>query len=220
MTKEEILKMCDHTLLKRLMSSQDMKKVCDEALKYKTASVCLPPHFVASARQYGGEKLIICTVLGFPNGYSTTRAKCEEARDAVQNGANELDMVVNLSMLRDRYFEGIVEEINSVKAVCGARILKVIIETCLLDEQEKITLCRLVSESRADFIKTSTGFEKGGATPEDVALLRKHCAPHIRVKASGGISSFEEAEEMIKLGADRLGTSRFVTIAESEGLSV
>jgi deoxyribose-phosphate aldolase len=201
------------------MSSQDMKKVCDEAIKYKTASVCLPPHFVAAARHYGGEKLIICTVIGFPNGYSTTRAKCDEAKDAVLSGANELDMVVNLSMLKDRYHEGIVEEINAVKAVCGARLLKVIIETCLLSEDEKITLCRLVSESRADFIKTSTGFEKGGATPEDIALLRKHCAPHIRVKASGGISTFEEAEELIGLGASRLGTSRLVAIADAEGLS-
>lgn len=220
MTKAEILRMCDHTLLKRNMSSQDMKKCCDEALKYKTASICLPPHFVSAARHYGGEKLIICTVIGFPNGYSTTRAKCDEARDACLNGANEIDMVFNLSMLKDRFHEGIVEEINAVKAVCGARILKVIIETCLLDEQEKITMCRLVSESRADFIKTSTGFEKCGATPEDIALLRKHCAPHIRVKASGGISSFEEAETMIKLGAERLGTSRLVAIAENEGLSV
>jgi len=218
LTREEILNRCDHTLLKRDISSDDMRRVCDEAVKYKTASVCLPPHFVAPARQYAGEKLIICTVIGFPNGYSTTPAKCEEAKDAVRNGANELDMVVNLSMLRDRYYEGIINDINSVKSVCGARILKVIIETCLLTEEEKITLCRLVSESRADFIKTSTGFEKGGATREDIALMRKHCAPHIRIKAAGGIATFEDADEFISLGADRLGTSRLVALAERDGL--
>ncbi len=218
MTKSEILKMCDHTLLRRDMDSRDMRLLCDQAEKYKTASVCLPPHFVSSARKYGGEKLVICTVIGFPNGYSTTRAKCDEARDAVENGANELDMVVNLSMLKDRYYEGITEEINSVKKICGARILKVIIETCLLSEEEKITLCRLVSESRADYIKTSTGFEKGGATPADIALMRSHCAPHIKIKASGGISCFEDAEEFIRLGAERLGTSRLVALAERDGL--
>jgi len=200
------------------MSSEDMRRVCDEAMEYNTASVCLPPHFVAPARHYAGEKLIICTVIGFPNGYSTTLAKCEEAGDAVRNGANELDMVVNLSMLKDRFYEGVISDINSVKAVCGARILKVIIETCLLTEEEKITLCRLVSESRADYIKTSTGFEKGGATREDIALMRKYCAPHIRIKAAGGIAAFEDAEDFILLGADRLGTSRLVALARRDGL--
>ncbi len=219
MTKAEILKMCDHTLLKRSMDSRDMRLLCDQAERYKTASVCLPPHFVSAARKYGGEKLNICTVIGFPNGYSTTLAKCEETRDAVMNGANELDMVVNLSMLKDGYYEGITGEIDAIKNICEARILKVIIETCLLTEEEKITLCRLVSESGADFIKTSTGFEKGGATREDIALMRKHCAPHIRIKAAGGIASFEDAEDFIRLGAERLGTSRLVALAERDGLS-
>jgi deoxyribose-phosphate aldolase len=217
MTREDILRRCDHTLLKRDMSSADMKRVCDEAIEYKTASVCLPPHFVAPARRYAGEDLVICTVIGFPNGYSTTRAKCEEAREAVKNGASELDMVVNLPMLKDRFYQGIIDDINSVKAVCGENILKVIIETCLLTEDEKITLCKLVSESGAEFVKTSTGFEKGGATREDIALMRRYSAPHIRIKAAGGIATFEDAEDFILLGADRLGTSRLVALAKRDG---
>ncbi len=219
MTRSEILKKCDHTLLKREMSSQDMKRVCDEALKYSTASVCLPPYFVAPARSYAGDKLVICTVIGFPNGYSTTRSKCDEVKDAVLNGADELDMVVNLSMLKDGRFDEILNEINAVKEACDGRILKVIIETCLLSEEEKITLCKIVSESKANFIKTSTGFEKGGATREDIALMRKYCAPRLKIKAAGGISSFEDAEDFIALGADRLGTSRLVVLAEKDGLS-
>ena len=218
MTHAEILNKCDHTLLRRDMSSQDMKRVCDEAIKYETASVCLPPCFVSLARNYGGEKLVICTVIGFPNGYSTTSSKCDEAKDAILCGANELDMVVNLSMLKDKNYKSLLEDINSVKKVCGDRILKVIIETCLLSEEEKITLCGIVSESKADFIKTSTGFEKGGATREDIALLRKHCAPQLRIKAAGGISTFNDAEEFVLLGADRLGTSRLVALAEKDGI--
>ena len=214
MTKEEILKLCDHTLLRRDMSTEDMKRACDEAIEFSTASVCLPPCFVAPARRYAGDSLRICTVIGFPNGYSTTYAKCEEAREAVENGADELDMVINLSMLKDGFFDGIVGEINAVKSACGDKILKVIIETCLLTEEEKITLCRLVSESKADFIKTSTGFEKGGATREDIVLLRKYCAPRIKIKAAGGIATFEDAAEFISLGADRLGTSRLVALAK------
>jgi len=214
-TREEILRLCDHTLLRRDMRTEDMKRVCDEAIEFSTASVCLPPYFVAPARRYAGNRLRICTVIAFPNGYSTTHAKCEEARDAVRNGADELDMVVNLSMLKDGDYGGIVGEINAVKAVCGDRILKVIIETCLLTEDEKITLCRLVSDSKADFIKTSTGFEKGGATRDDVALLRRHCAPRIKIKAAGGIATFEDAADFISLGADRLGTSRLVALAKA-----
>jgi deoxyribose-phosphate aldolase len=213
-TREEILRLCDHTLLRRDMSTLDMKRACDEAIEFNTASVCLPPHFVAPARRYAGEGLRICTVIAFPNGYSTTRAKREEAREAVKSGADELDMVINLSMLKDRFYEGIVDEINAVKSVCGERILKVIIETCLLTEDEKIALCRLVSDSKADYIKTSTGFEKGGATREDVALMRKYCAEHIKIKAAGGIATFEDAEDFISLGADRLGTSRLVALAK------
>lgn len=216
MTREDILGRCDHTLLKRDMSSEDMRRVCDEAVKYKTASVCLPPHFVAPAKRYVGEGLAICTVIGFPNGYSTTRAKCGEAKEAIADGAGELDMVVNLTMLKDRLYQGITDDINSVKAVCGERVLKVIIETCLLSEEEKITLCKLVSESGADFIKTSTGFEKGGATREDIALMRRYCAPHIKIKAAGGIATFEDAEDFISLGADRLGTSRLVALARRD----
>ena len=219
MTSSEILNKCDHTLLKRGMTSADMKRVCDEAIKYGCASVCLPPYFVAEAKAYVGERLPVCTVIGFPNGYATTRAKCDEARDAVSAGADELDMVVNLSQLRDGRLDEMKNEINALKDVCGARILKVIIETCLLTDEEKITLCRIVSKSNADFIKTSTGFEKGGATREDVALLRKHCDSRVRVKAAGGISSFEDGADFIRLGADRLGTSRLVALAEKEGLS-
>lgn len=219
MTRAEILGMCDHTLLKRGITLFEVERTCMEAIKYNTASVCLPPHFVEAARHFGGDSLKICTVIGFPNGYSTTRAKCEEAKDALFCGADELDMVINLSMLRDGRSDSIIVEINALKDICGDRILKVIIETCLLSEEEKITLCGLVSESGADFIKTSTGFEKGGATREDIALLRRHCAPYIRIKAAGGISSFRDAEAFIRLGAERLGTSRLVALAEKEGLS-
>ena len=209
-----ILSKCDHTLLAQTATWAEIKAVCDEGMKYHTASVCIPASFVKQAKEYVGDKLPICTVIGFPNGYDTTAAKCFMASDAVENGADEVDMVINIGWAKEGKWAEITDEIAAVKHSCKGKLLKVIIETCLLTDEEKIQLCKCVSDSGADYIKTSTGFSKAGATFADVALFKKHVAPHVKIKAAGGISSLEDAEKFIELGADRLGTSRIVKIAK------
>ena len=210
---KEILRVCDHTLLRTDCSSDEIKALCDQAVKYGCASVCIPPCHVAGAKRYAGDKMKICTVIGFPNGYMTTAAKAFEAADAVKNGADEIDMVINLSMVKDGCWDKVAEDIVAVRKACEGKILKVIIECCLLTEAEKIRLCGIVGASGADFIKTSTGFSKGGATREDVELLRRYSPEHVKVKAAGGIASLADAEDFIALGAERLGTSRIVKLA-------
>ncbi len=214
MDLKDILAKCDHTLLAQSATWEEIKAICDDGLKYATASVCIPASYVKQAKEYVGEKLAICTVIGFPNGYSTTAVKCFEASDAVDNGADEVDMVINIGWAKDGKWEKITSEIAAIKAACKGKLLKVIIETCLLTDEEKIALCKCVSDSGADYIKTSTGFSKAGATFADVELFAKHVAPHVKIKAAGGISSLEDAEKFIALGADRLGTSRIVKIAK------
>ena len=214
MELKDILAKCDHTLLGQTATWEDIKAICDDGMKYKTASVCIPASYVKQAKEYVGENLAICTVIGFPNGYSTTATKCFEASDAVAGGADEVDMVINIGWAKEGNWEAITNEIAQIKAHCMGRILKVIIETCLLTDEEKIALCKCVSDSGADYIKTSTGFSKAGATFADVELFAKHVAPHVKIKAAGGISSLEDAEKFIALGADRLGTSRIVKIAK------
>ena len=214
MELSEILAKCDHTLLAQTATWEDIKAICDDGMKYSTASVCIPASFVKQAKEYVGEKLAICTVIGFPNGYATTKAKCFMAADAVENGADEVDMVINIGWAKEGKWEDLTAEIAAIKAACAGKILKVIIETCLLTDEEKIALCKCVSDSGADFIKTSTGFSKAGATFADVELFAKHVAPHVQIKAAGGISSLEDAEKFIELGASRLGTSRVVKIAK------
>ena len=211
---KEILSKCDHTLLGQTATWEEIKAVCDDGMKFRTASVCIPAAYVKQAKEYVGDKLAICTVIGFPNGYATTAAKCFMAHDAVSNGADEVDMVINIGWAKDGKWEEITNEIAQIKAHCMGRILKVIIETCLLTDEEKIALCKCVSDSGADYIKTSTGFSKAGATFHDVELFAKHIAPHVKIKAAGGISSLEDAEKFIALGASRLGTSRVVKIAK------
>ena len=210
-----ILGRCDHTLLGQTATWADIKALCDDGIKYGTASVCIPASFVKQAKEYVGDKLAICTVIGFPNGYATTAAKCFMASDAVDNGADEVDMVINIGWAKDNKWTEITAEIAAIKAACKGRLLKVIIETCLLTDEEKIALCKCVSDSGADYIKTSTGFSTSGATFDDVALFAKHVAPHVLIKAAGGISSIEDAETFIALGASRLGTSRIVKIAKA-----
>ena len=214
----QILSHVDHTLLKQEARWEDIQKIVEEGIHYGCASVCIPPSYVKQAAEYAQGKVKVCTVIGFPNGYNTTAVKCFEARNAVDSGADEIDMVVNLGWVKDGLYGQVLEEIRSVKFSCGEHVLKVIIETCLLTQEEKERLCRVVSESGADYIKTSTGFSTGGATREDVALLREHTAPQVKVKAAGGISSKEDAEDFLALGADRLGTSRLVKLAQKEGL--
>ena len=216
MTEQDILAKCDHTLLKQESTWEQIKAICDDGLHFHCASVCIPPSYIKRAGEYVGNRLKLCTVIGFPNGYSTTAVKVFETEDAVRNGADEIDMVVNIGWVKDGLWADILAELKAVKAACQGRILKVIIETCLLTEEEKVKLCELVSQSGADFIKTSTGFSTGGATREDVALLRKHVAPAVKVKAAGGIASMKDAEDMIALGADRLGTSRIVKLARGQ----
>lgn len=217
MNIRDIVKTVDHTLLKQCTTGADIWELCREAMKYGAASVCVPPANVAAAVTCLGGALPVCTVIGFPNGYSTTAVKCFEAADAINNGAEEIDMVINLGFVREGRFDKVLEEIRAVKAACGDKLLKVIIETCLLTEEEKVSLCRVVSESGAEYIKTSTGFGGGGATREDVALMRRESAAHVKVKASGGIASLEDAEDFIKLGAERLGTSRVIkSVIEKE----
>ena len=215
MNLNDILSKCDHTLLTQTATWEEIKAICDDGMKYHTASVCIPASFVKQAKEYVGDRLVICTVIGFPNGYDTTAAKCFMASDAVANGADEIDMVINIGWVKEGKFEEVRREIADVKKACGGKLLKVIIETCLLTDEEKIAMCRVVSESGAEYIKTSTGFSKGGATFHDVELFATHVAPHVKIKAAGGISSLEDAEKFLTLGASRLGTSRIVKIAKA-----
>ena len=215
MELSQILAKCDHTLLAQTATWADIRAVCDDGLKYHTASVCIPASFVKQAKEYVGGKLAICTVIGFPNGYATTASKCFMASDAVDNGADEVDMVINIGWAKEGRFDAVRDEIAAVKKACKGRLLKVIIETCLLTDEEKIALCKAVSDSGADYIKTSTGFSTGGATFHDVELFAAHVAPHVKIKAAGGISSLADAEEFIRLGASRLGTSRIVKLAKA-----
>ena len=215
MELSEILAACDHTLLAQTATWADIRAICDDGMKYHTASVCIPASFVKQAKEYVGDKLTICTVIGFPNGYDTTAAKCFMATDAVDNGAGEVDMVINIGWAKEGKWDEITSEIAAIKKACKGRLLKVIIETCLLTDEEKIALCKCVSDSGADYIKTSTGFSTAGATFHDVELFAKHVAPHVKIKAAGGISSLEDAEKFIALGASRLGTSRIVKLAKA-----
>jgi len=215
MELKDILAKCDHTLLGQASTWKDIKGICDDGMKYETASVCIPASFVKQAKEYVGERLAICTVIGFPNGYATTAAKCFMASDAVDNGADEVDMVINIGWAKEGKWDEITAEIAAIKAACKGKLLKVIIETCLLTDDEKVALCKCVSDSGADYIKTSTGFSTAGATFADVELFAKHVAPHVKIKAAGGISSIADAEKFIELGADRLGTSRIVKIAKA-----
>ena len=215
MNISEILARCDHTLLLQTATWEEIRAICDDGMKYQTASVCIPPCYVKQAKEYVGDRLAICTVIGFPNGDSTTAVKCFETAEALREGADEIDMVIHVGDLKAGNDEKILEEIRAIKAVCGDKILKVIIETCLLNEDEKLRMCRIVTESGADYIKTSTGFSTGGATREDVALMRANVGEHVKVKAAGGIASLQDAEDFINLGADRLGTSRVVKIIKN-----
>lgn len=212
MTTEEILRKVDHTLLAQKATWEEIRGILDDAMKYHTASACIPPSYVKRAAEYVNGRLPICTVIGFPNGYSTTTTKVFETKDAVADGASEIDMVLNIGFLKDRRYDEIEAEIRAVHEACGGRILKVIIETCLLTDEEKIKMCELVTKAGAEFIKTSTGFSKAGATFADVKLMKEHVGPGVKVKAAGGISSLDDAEKFIELGADRLGTSRLVKI--------
>lgn len=215
---KKILSKVDHTLLSQSATWDEIRQICDDGVKYSTASVCIPASYVKQAKEYVGDSLKICTVIGFPNGYATTAAKCFEAADAVENGADEIDMVINIGWLKDKKYDCLLGEINSVKSACNGRLLKVIIETCLLTDEEKIEMCKIVSRSDADFIKTSTGFSTGGATFDDIALFKANVSDGTLIKAAGGISSIADAEKFISLGADRLGTSRIVKIVRSEGI--
>ena len=216
MELKDILAKCDHTLLTQTATWAEIKGVCDDGMKYHTASVCIPASYVKQAKEYVGDKLPICTVIGFPNGYDTTAAKCFMASDAVANGADEVDMVINIGMLKDGRDDEVLAEINAIKAACAGHTLKVIIETCLLSEDEKIRMCDIVSKSDADFIKTSTGFSTAGATFDDVALMKAHMKPGKGIKAAGGIASLDDAYRFIELGATRLGTSRIVKLVKNE----
>ena len=210
---KDILEKCDHTLLRVDCTSAEIQALCDQAIKYHCASVCIPPCHVAGAKRYVGDQLKICTVIGFPNGYSTTATKAFEAADAVKNGADEIDMVINLSMVKDGCWDMLAKDITAVREAVRGSLLKVIIECCLLTEEEKVRMCQIVSACGADYIKTSTGFSKSGATREDVKLMRENCPETVKVKAAGGISSLQDAEDFIALGAERLGTSRIVKLA-------
>ena len=214
MELSEILAKCDHTLLNQAATWNDIKTICDDGIKYHTASVCIPASFVKQAKEYVGENLAICTVIGFPNGYATTKSKCFMASDAVDNGADEVDMVINIGWAKEGKWAELTSEIAAIKAACKGKLLKVIIETCLLTDEEKIALCKCVTDAKADYIKTSTGFSTAGATFHDVELFAKHIGPDVKIKAAGGISSLEDAEKFIALGASRLGTSRIVKIAK------
>lgn len=215
MTHSEVLKMVDHTLLAQTATWEEIRQICDDGLRYGTASVCIPPCYVAAAAEYVQGKLPICTVIGFPNGNHTTEAKIYEAKDAIANGASELDMVINIGALKAKNYAYVQNEIEKLKEVCDNKILKVIIETCLLNEEEKIKMCEIVTQAKTDYIKTSTGFSTGGATFDDIALFAKYVGPDVKIKAAGGISSFDDAEKFISLGASRLGTSRLVKIEKS-----
>ncbi len=213
---KDILSKVDHTLLSQGATWDEIKAICDDGMKYKTASVCIPASYVKQAKEYVGENLAICTVIGFPNGYSTTATKVFETADAVKNGADEIDMVINVGWLKDKKYNEILDEINQIKNACNGKILKVIIETCLLTDDEKIKMCEIVSKSNADYIKTSTGFSTGGATKADIKLFAEHTTNGKKIKAAGGIASIHDAEDFINLGASRLGTSRIVKIVKNE----
>ncbi len=213
---KEILSYVDHTLLSQTATWEEIKAICDDGIKYGCASVCIPPSYVKEASEYSDGRIKICTVIGFPNGYNTTKVKCFEAFDAVENGADEIDMVINIGMLKDKKYDELLYEISEVKKACKGKLLKVIIETCLLTEEEKVKMCEIVSKSGADFIKTSTGFSTGGATREDIKLFSENVERHLKIKAAGGISSIKDAEDMLSLGAERLGTSRIVKIVKNE----
>lgn len=215
MNRKEILKYVDHTLLIQSATWEDIRQILDDAMEYETASACIPASYVKQSAEYVKGKLPICTVIGFPNGYSTTAAKVFETRDAVENGASEIDIVINIGHLKDKKYDIIEDEIRKIHEACGGRVLKVIIETCLLTDEEKIRMCEIVTKAGAEYIKTSTGFSTAGATFADVELMRTHVGKSVKVKAAGGISSFEDAEEFIRLGAERLGTSRLVKIMKN-----
>ena len=212
---KDILAKCDHTLLSQTATWDEIRAICDDGMTYGCASVCIPASYVKQAAEYVAGKLAICTVIGFPNGYATTAAKCFMASDAVDNGAEEVDMVINLGWVKDKKWDELLEEIRAIKAACKGKLLKVIIETCFLTDEEKIKMCEIVTASGAEYIKTSTGFGGGGATREDVALFAKHIGPNVKIKAAGGIASIADAEDFIALGASRLGTSRIVKAVKS-----
>ena len=216
MDVKEILKHVDHTLLLQGATWEEIKQICDDAMKYETASVCIAPSYVKQAAEYMGDKMAVCTVIGFPNGYMTTKAKEFETKDALENGASEIDMVINIGWLKDKKYDLIENEIRALKAVCKDKILKVIIETCFLTDEEKIKMCEIVTNADADYIKTSTGFGGAGATFDDIKLFSQHIGPNVKMKAAGGISSMEDAEKFLELGADRLGTSRIIKIVKNE----
>ena len=219
MDNKEILKHVDHTLLAQGATWDEIRKICDDAIEYGTASVCIPPSYVKQAKEYVGDKMAVCTVIGFPNGYSTTKTKEFETKDALANGADEIDMVINIGWVKDKKYDLVEEEIRTLKAACKDKILKVIIETCLLTEEEKIRMCEAVTKAGADYIKTSTGFSTAGATFEDIELFSGHIGPDVKMKAAGGISSLADAERFLELGADRLGTSRIVKQVRNEEAS-
>lgn len=213
MNKNEILKKVDHTVLAQTATWEQIKNICDDGIKYNVSSVCIPPSYVKDSKKYIGDKLKVCTVIGFPNGYNTTNIKVYEALSAIEEGADEIDMVINLGWLKDKKYVDIEKEIKAIKNVCGEKVLKVIIETCLLTDEEKTIMCEIVKNAGADYIKTSTGFSTGGATFEDIQLFkRKLEGTNVKIKAAGGIKSFEDAEKFIEFGADRLGTSRLVNL--------
>jgi len=210
MDKKDILKKVDHTFLKQFATWEDIKKICNQGIENEVASVCIPPSFVKKAKDYVGEKLKVCTVVGFPNGYNTTETKVFETENAIENGADEIDMVINIGWLKEKQYDLLLEEINQIKAACSGKILKVIIETCLLEKEEKIKMCEIILKSNADYIKTSTGFSTAGATFEDIELFNNEIQKNKKIKAAGGIKDFADAEKFINLGADRLGTSRLI----------
>ncbi len=216
MEVKEILARCDHTLLLQTSTWEEIKSICDDGIKYQTASVCIPPCYVKQAKEYVGDKLAICTVIGFPNGYNSTAVKVYETECAIKDGADEIDMVINIGMLKSQNYEYVLDEIVQIKRACGEKILKVIIETCLLTKDEIVKMSEIVTKAKADYIKTSTGFSKGGATLEDVALMKKSVGKDVLVKAAGGISGIEDAEQFIKIGASRLGTSRVVKAVKNQ----
>ncbi len=216
MDKKKILSAVDHTLLSQTCTWEEIKAICDDGMKYSTASVCIPPSYIKQAKEYVGDKLTLCTVIGFPNGYMTKATKAFETKDALENGADEIDMVINLGWVKDKKFDLIEDEIRTLKEVCGSKILKVIIETCFLTEEEKIKMCEVVTKAGADFIKTSTGFGTNGATKEDLELFAKHVGPNVKIKAAGGISDLETAELFMNIGASRLGTSRIIKLINNE----
>ena len=216
MELEEILKKVDHTLLSQTATFDEIKQICDDGIKYDTASVCIPASFVKQVKDYVGDRIKICTVIGFPNGYSTTAVKVFETQDAIDNGADEIDMVINIGWLKDKRYDDITNEIKAIKEACGKKLLKVIIETCLLSDDEKIKMCEIVTAAGADYIKTSTGFSTAGATFDDIKLFKEHVGEQVKIKAAGGIKSIDDAIKFIELGADRLGTSRLVKIAKEK----